>query len=367
MYTRHWRPRSARGWAGVLIAVLWCGLARGAAPETELVLEEKADRLSIHGYADFQYGADSREDGGSFIQNEVSLFLRAQSPDERWTLFSELEFDRVDGEDFLTDRGGKSVEVEFETAWAEYRHSDRLRLRAGKLLLPQHWQTFHYPNLTLSTLAPLMSGNVFPKSVVAVQASGDWWHGDNRGVGYSVFAGHGGDTARVELEQSDGVALGGRLTFRLAGSQGPAWLDTFDVSLSGLASDDSEGRDELVLGFDTQIRAGRLEVLSEFALGTAARDRGNLRARLLGESGDTLGFYVQGAWRVAPKWHVFYRFDHLDLNDEAVAERDESRHTVGVNFRPTPRVSLKIEAFHSVPEGDRDDYEGVAGSVVVNF
>lgn len=63
-------------------AVAWCGVARGAEPEEELVPEEKVERLSVHGYADFQFGADSREDSGSFIQNELSLFLRAQSPDE---------------------------------------------------------------------------------------------------------------------------------------------------------------------------------------------------------------------------------------------------------------------------------------------
>lgn len=351
----------------VVGVIAWCAAVRGADWEEELVPEEKRERFSVHGYADIQFGADSREDSGSFIQNEVSLFLRAQSPDERWTLFSELEFDRIDGDDFLTDRGGSSMEVEFETAWAEFRHSDRLRVRGGKLLLPQYWQTFHYPNLTMSTLAPLMSGNIFPKSINALQASGDRWFGDDRGFGYAVFAGHGGDTARVELEQNDGLAVGGRLTLRLAGANGPTWLDTFDVSISGLASDDSDGRDEFVLGFDTQIRAGRLEILSEFATGTEARDPGNLRARLRGASGDTLGFYLQAAWRVASKWHLFYRYDYLDLNDEAIAERDESRHTFGVNFRPRPRVSLKLEAFHSDPEGNREDYEGIAGSIVVNF
>jgi hypothetical protein len=365
---RSFDPRSMAclvAWAAA--SIVWCGSALGAESEEELVPEEKVERFSVHGYADIQFGADSREDSGSFIQNEVSLFLRAQSPDERWTLFSELEFDRIDGDDFLTDRGGSSMEVEFETAWAEFRHSDRLKIRGGKLLLPQYWQTFHYPNLTMSTLAPLMSGNVFPKSINAVQVSGDRWSGDDRGVGYAVFAGHGGDTARVELEQNDGFAVGGRLTLRLAGANGPAWLDTFDFSISGLASDDSHGRDEFVLGFDTQIRAGRLEILSEFAAGTKARDHGDLRDRLQGASGDTLGFYLQAAWRIAPKWHLFYRYDYLDLNDEAVAERDESRHTFGVNFRPRPRISLKLEGFHSDPEGNREDYEGIAGSIVVNF
>ncbi|HBJ75862.1 MAG TPA: hypothetical protein DDY86_10330, partial [Syntrophaceae bacterium] len=351
--------------AGACAMLGYCAMARadgGPLPEVDA-----PDRLSIHGYADFQYGGDSRDEGGSFIQNELSIFLRATTRDERWTVFSEIEFDRIDGDGFLTDRGGKSVELEVETAWAEYRHNDLLRLRAGKLLLPQYWQTYHYPNLTMSTLAPLMSGNVFPKSILALQASGDWWNADDRGVSYAVFAGHGGDTARVELEQNDNIAAGGRLTLRLAGSNKPAWLDTLDLSISGLAGRDDDGKGELILGLDAQIRLGRLEILSELARGSRPRHRGDLLARLQGASGDTLGFYLQAAYRVAPKWHVFYRFDHLDLNDEARSPRDESRHTFGVNFRPRPKVSLKLEVFQSDPEGGREDYAGLGGSVVFNF
>ncbi len=359
----------------VLAAIMTLGVRSSAAWGAEeddldaLALETSGGerRLSVHGYADFQYGDDSSEQGGSFIQNELSVFVRATTKDEKWTAFSEIEFDRIDGEVYLTDRGGKSIEVEMETGWVEFRDSDRFRLRAGKLLLPQYWQSNHYPNLTMSTLAPLMSGNVFPKSIVALQASGDWWNANDQGVSYAFFAGGGANTALMELEQNDNLAVGGRLTFRLAGRDGPTWLDTLDFSLSALASENDLDQGELIFGLDSQIRMGRLEILAEFARGSLPRVDNSLRSRLDQEEGDTVGAYLQAAYRLSDKWHGFYRYDYLDFNDGIPTPRDETRHTVGANFRPRPNVSLKLELFHSEPENPRDAYDGVAASVVFNF
>lgn len=323
--------------------------------------------LTIHGYADLLVAGDSRDEGRSFVQNELSIFLRATTRDEKWTAFTEVEFDHIEGDEYLTDRGGKAFELEMETGWVEHRHSDRFRLRAGKLLLPQYWQANHYPNLTMSTLAPLMSGNVFPKYIVALQTSGDWWTANERGIGYTLFLGRSAKTALVELDQNDNLAGGGRLTFRLAGKNKPARLDTFDVSFSALASENAQNQDELILGADIQIRLSRLELLAEFAQGSLVRFDESLRSRFPQDKGDTVGLYVQAAYRLSPKWHAYYRYDYLDLNDGSPTPRDETRHTLGANFRPRPFVSLKLEVFRSEPESPRDPYDGVSGSVVFNF
>lgn len=324
-------------------------------------------RLSLHGYADLQYGGDSSDLGGAFVQNELSVFLRATTEDERWTAFTEVEFDHIGGEVFLSDRGGNETEVEMEAGWIEFRHKDRFRLRGGKLLLPQYWQSNHYPNLTMSALAPLMSGNIFPKSVVAIQASGDWWNENERGVGYSLFLGAGAKTALQELAQDDRFVAGARLSFRMAGREKPDWIDTLDVSFSALVGENDVHDSELILGVDTQIRLGRLELLAEFAHGKIPRlDDGGL-PELFPENGDTTGLYVQAAYRLSPKWHVFYRFDFVDFNSGYTTPRDEARHTAGVNFRPRANVSLKLEVFHSEPEGPRDFYDGFASSIVFNF
>jgi hypothetical protein len=339
--------------------------------EQQTLLEEvqsgARDRLSIHGYYDFQFIDADSDVVGSFIQNELSIFLRSSTEDEQWTIFSELEFERIDGNDFLLGRGAESGELEIETAWLEYRHSDHLRMRAGKLLLPQYWQTYHYPNLTQSTLPPLMVGNVFPKSIVALQASGDWWTDNGRAISYALYVGNGGDAEQHELDQNDNKAVGGRLTLRLAGRNKPAWLDTLDLSVSGYVGDDEDGRSESILGFDTQIRAGRTELLAELAHGNQAKYSRRHFRWFHGGSGESLGFYVQPSYRLAPQWHVFYRYDYLDLDDDSWTPFDEKRHTLGVNFRPRPNISLKFELFHGEPEAHNDDFNGLASSVVFNF
>lgn len=351
--------------------------SQGQAELEESLLEQRAladevrtevnDRLSIHGYYDFQYFDANDGTVGSFNQNELSIFLRSSTDDEKWTVFGEIEFNRIDGNDYLSDRGRQSENLQVETAWLEYRHSDRLRVRGGKLLLPQYWQTYHYPNLTLSTLQPLMVGNIFPKSIVAVQVSGDWWNRNERGLSYALYIGNGGDTDESGLDRNDDKTVGGRLTLRLAGKNKPAWLDTLDFSVSGFLGEDDHGRSESVIGSDMQIRLGRFELQAEIAHSDEPRYEAGVFRRRFDHPGESLGYYVQTAYRVSPQLHLFYRYDNLDLDDKRPTPWDEERHTIGINYRPKPNISLKLELFQDEPEGPNDNYAGVASSVVFNF
>lgn len=332
----------------------------------EEVQSEVRDRLSIHGYYDFQYIDADSEVLGSFIQNEFSVFLRSTTEDEQWTMFAELEFERINGNDYLASRGAESDDIGIETAWLEYRYSDRFRVRGGKLLLPQYWQTYHYPNLTLSSTPPLMVGNVFPKSIVALQASGDWWTRNERGISYTLYGGNGGDANREGLDRNENKAAGGRLTLRLAGKNKPDWLETLDLSVSSYLGDDDNGLGDTVLGADAQIRVGPVELLAELAHSNQARSEPRLFHAFHRRDGESLGYYIQPSYRISPQWHVFYRFDYLDLDDEGRTPYDEERHTIGVNFRPKPNISLKLEFFHGDPE-EQEDFNGLASSVVFNF
>ncbi len=335
--------------------------------QLEEVQSEVRDRLSIHGYYDFQYIDADNEVVGSFIQNELSIFLRSSTEDEQWTVFGELEFERIDGNDYLGSRTKADGDLEIETAWLEYRHNDRFRIRAGKLLLPQYWQSYHYPNLTLSTLAPLMVGNIFPKSIVAMQLIGDWWTANERGISYSLYGGNGGDGELREFDANEHKAIGGRLTLRLAGRNKPDWLETLDFSVSTYLGDDDDGRNQSIVGFDTQIRVGRLELLAELAHGNQPSYLRRTFDRTWHRDGESLGFYIQPSYRITPQWHVFYRYDYLNLDNSGQTPFDESRHTLGTTYRPLPNISLKLELFHSEPENDRLDFNGVASSVVFNF
>ena len=319
-------------------------------------------QISIHGYNDFQYLAADSSVNDSFVQNELAIFLRHASEDEKWTFFGELEFELFDDESFFFgDRDGES-EFEIETAWLEYHFRDGFRARAGKHLLPEYWQTYHYPNLTLSTRPPTMVGAIFPKNIIGVQARGDFWFPSERGISYVAYLGNGGDTDVSEIDTNENKAVGGRLTTHLArGTR----VDTFDLSVSGYSGRDENDEAEDVFGFDAQIRLGKFELLSEIAFGDqfvdAPADSGVLTAR-----SDTEGYYVQAAYQVAPKWHLFYRFDELELFS-GDGDFDSDEHTLGVNFRPRANLSLKLEFFHAIFEGRDDTFNGLATSVVYNW
>ncbi len=318
--------------------------------------------ISLHGYNDFQYIAADSSIVDSFVQNELAIFLRHASEDEKWTFFTELEFELSDDGSFFFEDGDDESEFEIETAWIEYHFRDGFKARAGKHLLPQYWQTYHYPNLTLSTRPPAMVGAIFPKNIIGVQARGDLWFPSERGISYVAYLGNGGDTDISEIDTNENKAVGGRLTAHLAGGKR---IDTFDLSMSGYSGRDENDEHEDIFGFDAQIRIGKFELLSEFAFGNqfveAPASSGGLMAR-----SDTEGYYVQAAYRVAPKWHTFYRFDELELLS-GDGDFDSEQHTLGVNFRPQPNLSLKLELFHAIFEGRDDSFNGLATSVVYNF
>lgn len=321
-------------------------------------------RLSLNGYFDFQYIIADNNASDSFSLSELSVFLRHATEDEKWVLFSELEFEALDGDDFFFEDADQTSEFEIETAWLEYKFMDAIRARAGKLLLPQYWQTYHYPNLTLSTRAPAMVGSIFPKDIIGVQAHGDVWFEQGRGLSYAAYVGNGGDSDVSEIDRNDNKAVGGRLTLHLSSE---SLFETFDVSASGYTGRDHDGDSEHVFGFDTQIRIDRFELQSEAAFGDQTVLVPVANAADMRVSSDTNGFYVQLAYRVAPKWHLFYRYDELDLLGGGPGRLDSRNHTLGMNFRPRANVSMKLEGFKTILEGDDDKFNGLATSIVYNF
>ena len=320
--------------------------------------------VTLHGYYDFLFLDATDSTSRSFILNELALFLRGRSEDERWTFFSELEFELLEGDDFYFVDDDRSSEFEIETAWLEYSVSDLLQVRAGKHLLPQYWQTYHYPNLTLSTRPPAMVGRIFPDSVTGIQFRGtDWWE-SQRGFSYVAYVGNGGDPEEDEVDANDDKAVGGRLTAHLAGDD--SRFDTLDFSVSGYSGDDNEGRNEHVLGLDAQVRLDRWEFLTEWAWGDQYVDVPTGATSTLEES-DALGYYAQLGYRFHPNWHAFYRYDELDLYDAGTTPFDSHQNTIGLNFRPLPNISLKLELFEANIDRINDSLHGIATAIVYNF
>ncbi len=309
-------------------------------------LQDKLDSLpSLSGYYDFEYFNDDREDSpGEFRQHHLSLHLSKEW--EKWRLFSEFEFEfgaKFEG-DGGTDLEEARGEIKVEQAWGEYVHSDALTLRGGLILTPGHWNVNHYPNIVLSTRRPLMVRRVFREAFVGVMGYGSkYWR--DFGLTYHGYVGNGESGFFTKHDDNEGKAVGGKLTFHLP-TKGA--LDTLDVGLSMYHESPSHEARTFTWGLDAQIRKGPWEVLTEFAMRDAEEDR--------------TGFYLQPSYRFNEKWATFYRYDLLDVQHTG----ETQEHSVGVNFRPIPDISLKLEYFHSRRSYD-EDASGVATSVAIHF
>ncbi len=309
-------------------------------------LQERLDNLpTISGYYDFQYFNDDRKDSpGEFRQHVLSIHLSREW--DKWRSFSEFEFEfgaKFEG-DGGTDLREARGEIKLEQAWGEYIHSDALTLRGGLMLTPGYWNVNHYPNIVLPTRRPLMVRNVFRESFVGLMGYGSkYW--DEFGFTYYGYIGNGESGFFAKHDDNEGKAVGSKVTFHLP-TKGK--LDTLDFGLSMYQESPSNETRNFTWGLDAQIRQGPWEILTEFAMRNAEEDR--------------TGFYLQPSYRFNEKWATFYRYDLLSIQHTG----ETQEHSVGVNFRPIPDVSLKLEYFHSRLSYD-EDASGVAISAAFHF
>jgi hypothetical protein len=350
------KVRYRLGWAALAIAigVGVVPVARAVsldevARDTEALKESVAelhggltDRAELSGYYDFEYFNGNRDGHPShFDQHHVSLFVSHTW--KEWRFFAELEWEH--GAELEDDGGTGGVLV--ESAWAEYLHADWLKVRGGKLLLPQYWNVNHYPNVVLSTERPLMVREIYPGDGTGLMFYGTAYAGD-MGATYRLYVTNGED--RVNDDDNNGKAVGGRVTVHLAGLAGA--FRRCDLGVSGYHENaPSHGGSDDIYGFDAQINTARFELLAEFASET--------------EDGETNeGFYVQPSARVYREVRLFYRYGYVDA-----AGIKHTRHTAGVNFRPMHNVSLKIEANDNEVDhgGTTEDWQGMATSVAIFF
>jgi hypothetical protein len=257
-------------------------------------------------------------------------------------------------------------QVAVENAWMEYNHNRLLSMRVGKQLSPQYWWQNHYPNLTLSTTAPIYLRELFPAELVGVMVQGSAARpvgASEFGAAYKFYVANNNFEGNSHSDLRDGKSWGarGQLRFPARGV-----LRRLDVAgdiyrgHGGLTND--QLAEDNVFGWEAQVQ------VSDFLLQTEwARGKSLALTRT--------GYYVQPAWRIDEDWITFYRVEQLESPRIRRAER---RHIAGLNYRPYPQIAIKGEFYRSQPlerdflhaeEGGEDakPFNGIATAAVFFF
>lgn len=314
--------------------------------EVQNLHQDQENEVSLHGYFSLEYYEDTQAGNPSrFRQHSMNLFVRRDW--ERARIFGELKFeDGVELEGDGTTVDGKGA-VKAEFVWYEYRAHDALTLRAGKFLTPQYWNVNHYPPSVLSTSRPLLVKNVFPGDQIGLMVYGNLAPPIN--VVYHVYVTNGRTDSTTDNNQNK--AVGGHLSFLLndvinrSGIVGR--IKRLHVGVSAFSDNNplDEGAYDVV-GADLQFNTGRYELLFEYA-------------RAHGDS-PREAFYVQPSTRLVGQLRAFFRWDYLDR----ASSRDHEQQVLGLNCRPVPNVSLKLE---TISHHEAVDYEEYISSIAVFF
>jgi len=319
---------------------LLVGLFAATAP----ALAQDANELAIHAFGSSLYG---KTDGntysvgteeGRYSNSQLSLNLSAHVSD-KLQITGQMAF----------SQNGEGVQPTLDYAFAEWRFSDGLKLRAGRVQQPFGLYTEVFKVGTLRPFAILPQGIYGPVGFVAegydgIGLTGRWRSSSGWALQYDVYGGGvelGGDAILPpsgENQEAGGTetvrnSVGGRIVIET-----PVAGLAFGVS--GYSGEEDVERHS-VYGAQAEYVAGPWSLRAEYG-------------RLVSRS-RTHAFYVEGARRIGPL-QAAARFDWFEARAVAEALPAESlgRHrdtAFGLNYWFHPGLVLKV-SYHIV-EGNR--------------
>lgn len=304
----------------------------------EAAMAQQSKAPVFHVFGGWAYG---KTDGNNYLAgthagsfDNASLALNVSD--------APLENLRLEGQLFVArDQGTNELLIDF--AFAEWRISDALRLRAGKIKHPFGIYNEVYEVGTLRPFFALPQSEYGPVGVLAegysgVGVSGTRRMGSSWSLQYDAYFGslnlpfndfnvEGHRGAREQHDLNVKEVLGGRVVF--------------DTPVEGLSFGGSAYRGKIAAGAVTlRHSAGGMQF--EYLT-----DRISLRTEWTRvETGDDTehAAYVESAYRFTPHWQGAARYDFLREND---ARSDLGRHrekALGINYWFTPQFVLKLSA-----------------------
>ncbi|MCA9753241.1 MAG: hypothetical protein KC591_13700 [Gemmatimonadetes bacterium] len=346
---------------------------------------ESAPGLSIGGYGEFYY---QRPTGGTDATATADLYRIITYVGYKFRpgllMNTEIEFEHGTTEENFAGREG-SVSLEF--AYLEFGLSDRVRLRAGNLLLPLGLTNEqHEPPFYRGSIRPAVETSIIPTTWRELGV-GAWFGGTGRWRGAALVV-NALDAAQFSATGIRGGRQGGnRVLFEDAAVVGVAEVEASPgwwIGTGGTVGNAAQGRrfDGRAIAATTSVveahstfRRRGLEVRALYA--ATAIDDADAISAALSDSAQTVtvpsrqnGWYVEAAYDIGP--HVslpsghalrpWARFERTDLQAEVPAGAtanpalDASSWTVGVEYFPDPRVVVKADwTFQDNEAGGKTD------------
>ena len=306
--------------------------------------------------------------------------------------------------------------VTIERAHFTYTPRDWFNILAGRFLTPYGiWNIDHGSNVVIPARIPYMqTRGIVPHAQNGVMFYGRAFALDRLAIDYSVSVsnGRGPVDALVDLDENKGV--GARLKLTYSG-------DDFRISLGGYgyfgtytdvkktitmyASDDltmdtevdrpmrtnltkTEEYDEYILTADLEVDLFGFHLQSEYVwryvdykihgprmmdaqiLSGASPFSTAYNASFIGN-----GVYVLAAWELPlAKWirpvriRPYFMYEYA-ASDDTMKFTNFNIFIVGVNLKPSPYVSLKLDYSHSIPQSEiyGEDAEALSAQLAVSF
>lgn len=345
--------------------------------------------VSVGGYVDMEYH-DFEDTESTFRQHRWIINIGAQ-PHEQIRFNSELEIE-YGGPDTAASDG----EVKVEQAYVDFLMEDWVNLRAGAVLAPfGRYNLYHDSDLQDLTDRPLLARDIVPTTWTEAGYGffgefdpiiGDY---EDLLINYELYAVNGLDAGfsdtglrgarnSLKTDNNDNKAIVGRVGFSPFIGQ--------EIGVSGYYGEyDNE---DFISGvaLDSFWTMGPLELVTEYArfdvqedTPTSARDLPNFLQ----------GAYVQLNYHFWPEFLddtvLGRKFDHPtftlvgrydwaeiddDGNDADFGNNEETRYTIGLNYRPIDNFVVKFEYQFNQTDNEtleHGDSNGFLTSVALGF
>lgn len=305
-------------------------------------LKKSSNGTAIGGYIDHELFWNDK--AKTFDQHRFIPFLFSEVSD-RIHVAAEIEF----------EHGGNPSsdgEVKLEFATLDIAFHEAATLRGGVILSPLgRFNLLHDSPQNDLTNRPLVAREIIPTTLSesGMGLFGTFYPSEAAVMGYELYVVNGfNEAAGTRLRSGRGSqkadnneqkSIVGRLNYS------PAIGMEFGGSFHVGAYDDAGDKNLSILALDGSWNRGAIDLRGEYA-----------QANVDGAAEDSRsGYYVQGGYHFLPGRLSFpnsiltatLRYDHIDLG-----ATDETRTTVGLNFRPVEETVIKLD--YEIYDQDED-------------